>query len=131
MNETDLAYMAGFFDGEGCVTLRYQVLKDGRNCFRRRVCVVNTNQDILKTFQSCFGGYFKERVHMKRYKGCENHKHIFEWTDTETTADVFIEKIIPYLRLKKRQAELYLEYQKTMLKTTGANFQGGLHKSHP
>ena len=45
----DIKYLAGFFDGEGCVEINPNKIQD-------RISVVNTNKIILECIQETFGG---------------------------------------------------------------------------
>ena len=49
MTKLTIEYMAGFFDGEGCVELSPKKIQD-------RISVVNTNKTILEYIQETFGG---------------------------------------------------------------------------
>jgi hypothetical protein len=62
MNEVDLAYAAGIFDGEGSVSIIHtktgHTKADGSiyRHYRLQVCVVNTNPILCQWLKETFGG---------------------------------------------------------------------------
>ena len=109
LSEIELAWMAGFVDGEGCIMLGYSHNeKTGNYNFRRRVNIVNTNRDILKIFQDNFGGSIREQKHMRKH--FPNAKPIYSWVCDAKQGAYFIGLIKPYLKVKACQADLYLQY---------------------
>lgn len=55
----EVAYAAGFFDGEGAVSIlrvRPRRSGKGRDIYKVLVIVVNTNRPVLERFQGQFGG---------------------------------------------------------------------------
>ncbi len=100
-NET-LAYVAGYFDGEGCI--RVQSHKD--TSFGIHVFVTNTYKPYLDELQSLFGGKVSLR-------NCANPKHRtqFQWRiSNKTEALVFLKAIYPFLKKKQEQATLGIEF---------------------
>lgn len=105
----DLAYTAGIIDGEGCIRLR-RVLGKGRKkpYFGVSVEVSNTNEWLTKWLQFNFGGgVFKK----KPYK--LNARDAWTWRVVTKEAATFLEAVLPYLKLKRPQAELALLFSKT------------------
>lgn len=90
-----LAYVAGIFDGEGCVNFCGR----GRS-HHIRVLVVNTNKELLDFFQQTFGGDIK---HKKKRDGW---KDAWEWRLQWTKAIDFLSAISPWLQVKNRQASV-------------------------
>lgn len=91
----NLAYVAGFFDGEGCVGFARC-----RSTIFPRILVTNTNRDVLEELQANFGGDIKPLSLRK-----EAWKQGYSWRLSWSKAVDFLERIHPYLRLKSRQAE--------------------------
>lgn len=96
-------YLAGFIDGEGHIGLSY----NNKNSCALRVNITNTNINILLDIQKEFGGKIRElkrqKLHWKR--------GYYVYFNTKESMDV-INKIAPFVRVKKRQVELVLEYWK-------------------
>lgn len=98
-HRANLSYLAGFFDGEGCISLA----KSGRR-YALIVQVTQCNRWILELFRMHFGG----GIHQ-----CErNGNPFYIWSITASKAMAFLETIEPYLILKKAEANLATTYQK-------------------
>lgn len=87
-------YMAGFFDGAGCVNMTRS-----RASVFPRVLIVNTNREILEQFQRQYGGDINPIVHRRK-----NWKPSWGWRLSWTPAADFLEDILPWLVIKADQA---------------------------
>lgn len=96
-SETDIAYAAGFFDGEGCITISKNGAVDVR--------VINTSKSVLTKLQSAFGGSITNRAQ-------KVNKAQYAYSLYGEAAIEFITTIKPYLIDKKPQAETIIEYFK-------------------
>lgn len=88
------SYVAGIFDGEGCIDFyksRKQIL-----C---RVTITNTNLELLERIQASFGGAIEQKTTRK-----EHWKPSYQLRFGCTQAVNFIDKILPYLIVKREQA---------------------------
>ena len=98
-----LAYIAGFFDGEGCVHI------GGRRqntTYNLEVTAANTNRDVLCFIQSSFDGSIRGREDPRGYK------KVYTWRVVSNQASSFLEAILPFLKVKYERAELAIEFQK-------------------
>lgn len=93
----DLAYLAGFFDGEGSIGIAGSSLQ---------VRVVNTYLPILEKFQDAFGG-----VIAPHNKGDEKTRLTWEWRCYGDTAAQALGALLPLLNEKAAQAYLGLHYR--------------------
>ena len=103
-----LAYTAGIVDGEGSVFItrhKNQRYKLGYN-FEMKVSVVNTNEWLTLWLESQYGGWSYPK---KQVKG---NKPTYEWIISGPNAAEFLEEILPYLHLKKPQAEIAINFQR-------------------
>ena len=100
----NLAYIAGLFDGEGCVVIR----KD-RKYFRLEVRITNTNRKVIDYIHSFFNG--DVIVYDKgRYKTCYNLRF------ADGKGAKFLKSVLPYLIIKKEQAKLGIEFQEKVIR---------------
>lgn len=95
--EESKAYLAGLFDGDGCVTI---------------ACTYNTSQlqvsiasniwcrKQMEQLKEAFGGTL---VRPRNTKG-------INWLTSSSKGEHFIKTILPYLKLKRKQASLALEF---------------------
>ena len=95
ISETDIAYVAGFFDGEGCISIG----KNGSVELR----IVNTAKNVLIRLQKLFGGSITNRTQ-------KANKTQYAYSFYGEKAIEFIILIKPYLIEKLPQAETILEY---------------------
>ena len=95
-------YMAGMIDADGCIN----TTKTGvnRNVVGR-VTIANTNHMFLQTLKDEFGGTLALRKQGAK-KGWKPYGSI-SWTNRQ--AEHIIKNVLPFLIIKKRQAELCLE----------------------
>lgn len=105
MTEQEKIWVAGFFDGEGCVTIRkpYKT-KKGTAGYTLAVTVSQKNKPILDWLKEEWGGCVVQQM-----KG----SGVWAWRITSLSAGIFLLDIVDYLRLKKAQAQLGIELQKS------------------
>ena len=106
-NKELLAYTAGLIDGEGYIGLiPHSVTK---NSFSPKVKVASTNIELVEFLHNNFGGHLdKLRVYSQ-----PNRKMSAMWTlSNGINVGPFLKSLLPYLRVKNKQANLILEYIK-------------------
>ena len=99
VQSTDLAWAAGFFDGEGTVGCR------GRErAFRLELSVAQKNREELEHFKWCVGdiGRVREDREPKRKIS------IFRWSASAREAAIVLRLLLPYLVGKREQAVIAL-----------------------
>lgn len=88
LTPTDLAYYAGFIDGEGC----FGIYRSSP-----RFSMTNTHLPILEELQAWFGGTIRDDM--------RDGKPAWQWTlYTNQGLPAFLDQILPYLREKWQQA---------------------------
>jgi len=111
MKKTDIAYLAGMFDGEGCIVIHDRKWQTKRGLLRQgfypEICLANTNEWIIHQFRFAFGG----NIYLRK-KTTTKSQAIWAWQTTSKKATRCLEVLLPYLKLKKRQAELAIEMEK-------------------
>jgi len=104
MKKVDLAYAAGIFDGEGCI---YIAGKGHEQAWQLRCFLHMAGIYMPQLFQFHFGGKFRKEKR-KTKGGYETYK----WVVNDNQALRFLEVLLPYLKLKRPQAELGIQSQK-------------------
>jgi hypothetical protein len=97
-----LDYLAGFFDGEGCINISRG---NGTSYYLLQVQVSNTRREVLDAFQDRFGGSIVKQLRNG------NHKDIYIWKVEAAKAESFLIEMSSRLVLKRKQAELALEFR--------------------
>lgn len=92
---TKIAYIAGFFDGEGCIRLK--------NANHVIAHITNSNQKILMEVQDLFGGQIRTQERTP-------NKTIFNWYITSSEAVDFLTVLAPFLKEKGPQAMLAIKF---------------------
>ena len=105
----ELAYAAGFFDGEGNISI--QRLKSrrrgGRDSYKVVAITMNTNRRVLEGLKTEFGG----RVYEWRVKGKPTYwQPTFQWHLWGQDFEAFVTAVRPYLRIKAEVADNALAF---------------------
>jgi hypothetical protein len=96
-------YAAGFFDGEGCVQLRYS-FSVGQYHKQLTATVGQSSLPVLEALQATYGGKI-----YKRKPAYQAHKQMWDWKIFTREAVAFFESIRPYLLVKRDQVAFVLE----------------------
>ena len=103
LTELERAYLAGIFDGEGCVRLSQHKGKLGTVICHIQVQIANTSPLLLQWLKEKLPGtaYF---VDIKKYG---KRKQAYSWIIAgNRRAIAFLREIAPYLIIKRQQAEV-------------------------
>ena len=94
MVDTELAYAAGLFDGEGSISLVRQ--KNNRS-HSPQVAVASNDYEVLAWFQKRFGGSIVTKQPRK-----STHSVSYDWRLTDRRALAFLQLIRPYLVIERK-----------------------------
>lgn len=137
VSKTDLAYMAGLFDGEGYIRSQVKENRNGHHGYGLvlGIGIVNTDEAVLKWVQTICGGSVKggsRRGSRHPYPGAHPWlwRPCYEWTVTDRNGiGTIIAAIYPYLRIKRDRASLLLQLLTTLKgKGAGTEFRGGVRR---
>jgi len=108
LSQAQLAYLAGYIDGDGCVRCQKQVQQHGATpSYVLRLSFVAVTREPLETFSKWLGG-----VSIKKYPpATERRSERYRLRLTKGKALPLLKACLPYLILKRRQAELVLEIE--------------------
>lgn len=116
INSIVLSYLAGFFDGEGCVSIFHN---KNQSSFQRNpnhslaVSVNNTNPVVLILLKKHFGGNI---TLIKRKK--KEWRDIFQWHLSCDKAKGFLKAIKPYVKVKEKQVDTGIRFQEIKKRKT-------------
>ena len=110
MQDTEYAYIAGFIDGEGSIGLRTSHSSDGRTpSYVARLRITNTNPDVLNWIHIATG------IGLRTVKPNSNNNYqVYEWYVAGLQMKSLLEGILPFLKVKKLQAETLLKFLETV-----------------
>jgi len=112
-NKIILAYTAGIIDGEGCLSIHKTHDKRGldiRERYTNKLIVVSTDKPMVDFLKENFGG----GISFKKSKNI-NHLNQYAWQIGGKKAIEIVKLVYPYLIIKKRQADVFIEYEKTIV----------------
>lgn len=97
--KADQAYLAGFFDGEGCIRINKTPTRNTIS-YHLVVSVTNKNQEILKAHLSMYGGLLRHKANQ-----------VYDWIlSDKRQIEKFLLYTNPYLVIKSDEAKIGLEY---------------------
>jgi len=107
MKKTDLAYTAGIMDGEGSIGIARHKSKSCKRGYALELNVQVTSADewLCQSLRFSFGGSLSHSVNSAG-------NPMWHWIIVARQAYAFLELIVPYLRLKRPEAELAITFQK-------------------
>lgn len=94
-NTTDIAWAAGFLDGEGCI----RICRRQNGFYNLQVSIAQVVKAPLDDLQMIFGGSIRQQSGSWR------------WQIDSRQAAKLLEQVIPFLRVKREQAEIALQFQ--------------------
>lgn len=98
IEETDKAYLAGIFDGEGCVYID----KTGALI----VVIGNSNESVITYIHKLYKGS------IQKPKKKIDRKQFYRWEASGLTVYILLKDIYSYLIIKKLESAVALEYYK-------------------
>jgi hypothetical protein len=110
MDELKKAYWAGFIDGEGSIKIIRRkpslVRREKNYTYRPCLSISNTDRGIIEQLKEDFncGTIWRK----KPYR--ENHKQAYGWYVWNRKCLAIMEILLPYLIIKRKQAELVVEF---------------------
>ncbi len=107
-SETELAYLAGIIDGEGCVYIYKRKTRNNHTDFFPRLQLITTSKLLHDWIHKVFGGMI-----FNRKTSNPKWKQRFEWYTTRNLMDEILEKILPYMVIKKSHIQIMIEFRKT------------------
>src|ERR1700722_20064868 len=106
------AYFAGLFDGEGCVAIRrYSPMSKWKSLSPRytlKVTICMTHEETVLKLKEYFGF---GNIHQRKHSNIK-YKTSFAWEASAGDAQMFMERVRPYVITKRAEIELGFEFQK-------------------
>jgi len=104
-----IAYLAGLFDGEGSINIFKQSNKKDRinSGYFLEISIGNTHKGVLQWVLENFGGRL---THNAEQYTKRNHR-TWRWRASSNEACAVLKILLPYLIVKREQAQLAIEFQ--------------------
>ena len=114
ISQTDIAYLAGLFDGEGCVTCKQRKTKRkdrGDKVYNQWYirCEINmADKAAIQWIHDTLGfGWWKEKMY---YKRPAHYKRQWRWACGYRDALKFAKLVWPYIQVKLNRIELIIDH---------------------
>lgn len=105
-------YVAGLFDGEGCVRIQRWAKPNSTHIrYQVRCSLGMTHKDVIKRLAKTYGGSLHVNDHSKRNK---NHRPQFSWVAGSRVGVDFLKRILPFLIVKREEVKLALKLQQSI-----------------
>ena len=105
LSEVDIAWAAGFFDGEACVGLYPNKRANGTIVYKSSISVSQVVRAPLEKLQEMFGGV----IDANPARG--NFQTIWIWRIGGLSGDAALTTMRPYMRVKGRQVDALLGFR--------------------
>ena len=110
-------YMAGYFDGEGCVGVYHRVDHGERRYWRVTATVRSTYKKIVFDLQEAYGGWSGPAQ-----RGPLSKQDQWQWQINGNKSTLpFLRRVLPYLREKRPQAKAAIAFIGGKLSGPAAN----------
>lgn len=110
------AYLAGVIDGEGTLFIGNYGNKDkirGTGFFQTVIAVTTTDKCLTDWLYDNFGGWKNEYTSKQRAQNCKGP--VYSWKCSGDRLTHLCEVMLPYLVIKKEQAEILLKMRSTYI----------------
>lgn len=111
-----IAYLAGLIDGEGCIYIGRSYAKaivsrttGSRQYLFLSVSVTSTTLPLMLWLKKNFGGSYRSKRPQQ-----DNWRECYGWRLMSRQAAEMLRRTLPYLIVKKEQAEIALEFQERL-----------------
>jgi hypothetical protein len=120
---TDLAYLAGIIDGEGCFFITKVPKKEGDGYvsehYRGLLKIDNTDYKLIEWLNKVFSGSNSAATRTTSSRQFE--REVFSWIATGDRLLDLSELVMPYLVVKKEHCENMIKFRKTYTAKLGCN----------
>ena len=110
VNKIDLSYIAGIMDGEGYIGIvRQREYRRRKHCFTYspRILIRMCDKEAIDFISKRFTGFFSNKEGIQNGFGIGSGLESFR----------FLKAIIPYLKIKRKQAEIILKFIQRRIKS--------------
>lgn len=124
--DEELAWVAGFFDGEGAVGIRHKLIKGdlSKQYWTESAILSNGHRPSLEKVQRLFGGCGVIKRSLKKNDTLSEPMYV--WVVEASSARSFLTAILPFSIIKRQQIELALSVVE--IKTTNPRTETGVKK---
>jgi predicted transcriptional regulator len=112
IDDITASYIAGFVDGEGSIHILMKKIERKYLCINPALAIGNTNKEVLVWIQKALG---MGNILIYRRKNQGNHKTVYCFSVNGFFVLPVLERIYPFLIVKRKQADLMIRLLKSRL----------------
>ena len=106
INKTNLSYLAGYIDGDGCFYIgKVTNKKRTAHKFPQCIAITSVNKEVLAWCKQLFGGSISTNYNVPK-----NNKPLHVYILRKLKVVPLIEEIYPYLVEKREEAQVFLDF---------------------
>ena len=114
IGDKNLIYIAGLFDGEGHVSIPISKRRGQTPQYWLQIGITNRDKNLLENVQKILG---VGHINIDERKDNPTKARIcYRWIANSQEAAKVLTKILPYLRTKRKQAELGIMFQSKLVR---------------
>ena len=111
MKDTDWAYLAGFLDADGSIAIDKTCRSKGHSwSWATKIYITNAHRDTLEWLVTALDG----SIYLVNKKAPKHHSTMWRWVVHGSAAGPILFNMLPYLREKKKRAEIALRFIDTI-----------------
>jgi hypothetical protein len=112
-----MSYLAGIFDGEGCVSINKKKLRPGQvtNQFEVTLQMQMCDEAVPRLYQAIFGGSLMK---CPPRKDRPNSRPVWHWNLSSKKCLPIMQDLLPYVILKRPQLEVAIHFLENRKKRT-------------
>lgn len=125
-SELERAYVAGIIDGEGSINY------SGETLYKIYVTVTNTDSALIEYLHELFGGSICTAIQSKSLLNCRPsrmRKPVFQWKVYCNGAEKVLNDVLPFLKVKQKQAQAALKLREIVRETKPFNAKNGVSQA--
>jgi hypothetical protein len=106
INKTNLSYLAGYIDGDGCFFINSFTNKNRTtHKFPQTIIIASANKEVLDWCKQLYGGFINTK-----YSVPKGHKPMHYYRLSKFRAIPITKKIYPYLVERREEAQIFIDF---------------------
>lgn len=117
-SEIDLAKMAAYIDGEGCIGISCR-REETTQWWHLHLNISNSDPRLIEWVQQRFG---KGSVSIQKHGKRGQSKAVYNWLARDSQVAEILQLCLPYFTIKRDQAEIALAFRRTFFSQSGKRY---------
>jgi len=110
LKDVDWSYIAGFVDADGSIGIERRKRASGEVGYSVKLYITNADRETMDWLVTNLNG----SVYLTNRNSPKHHQTMWRWVVRGKKAGPIIQKLLPYLHLKKKRAEIAMRFIETI-----------------